>query len=182
MDKMRRGSMPTYAALLAAALATGAKAQDGTTQASDSEPASVARPCLNHPAIRRTKVLNDRNIVFVMRDDTIYSNQLPRQCPSLKRNSLVNYTIENSRVCAGDRFQVLWELGPGNYAPAFVCQLGSFVPITEAELEDLTAMTEANRTRSNSRRSRREAVTTEEVELPPAAATDSAPPEPAPTE
>jgi hypothetical protein len=182
MDKMRRGSMPTYAALLAAALATGAKAQDGTTQASDSEPGSVARPCLNHPAIRRTKVLNDRNIVFVMRDDTIYSNQLPRQCPSLKRNSLVNYTIENSRVCAGDRFQVLWELGPGNYAPAFVCQLGSFVPITEAELEDLTAMTEQDRSRSNSRRSRREAVTTEEVELPPAAAADSAPPEPAPTE
>jgi hypothetical protein len=182
MDKMRRSSAPTFAAVLVAALGATAEAQDGETQASDGDAASVARTCLNHPSIRRTKVLSDRNIVFVTRDDTIYSNQLPRQCPSLKRNSLVNYTIENSRVCAGDRFQVLWELGPGNYAPAFVCQLGSFVPITEAELEDLTAMTEQDRSRSNSRRSRREAVTTEEVELPPAAAADSAPPEPAPTE
>jgi hypothetical protein len=63
---------------------------------------------------------------------------------------------------------VLWQLDMNRYAPAFVCQLGTFVPITEDELETLTAMTEENRSRRSARRSKGEAVTTEEVELPPA--------------
>ncbi len=182
MDKICTGPLSAFAMLLTATLGTGAAAQDGAAQEGDSEPASVARPCLNHPSIKRTKVLGDRNIVFVMRDDTIYNNQLPRQCPSLKRNSLVNYAVENSRLCAGGQFHVLLELGPSNYAPTFVCQLGSFVPITEAELEDITAMTQENRSRGNSRRSRREAVTTEQVELPPAAAPEPAAAAPSPAE
>jgi hypothetical protein len=42
------------------------------------------------------------------------------------------------------------------------------VPITEAELEDLRAMTEEDRQKNRSRgRSRREAVSTQQIELPP---------------
>jgi hypothetical protein len=160
------------ACTIALVLNASAAAQDGEGQ--DSDAPSVAQQCLNHPSIKRTKVLSNRNIIFVTRDDRIYNNQLPRQCPSLKRGSLVNYAVEHSRLCAGGAFQVLWELGPGNFTPAFVCHLGNFVPITEAELEDLTTMTEQNRERRLRRRSTREAVTTEQVELPPA---DSAPSE-----
>ena len=152
---------------LAAAQNGGATASGNAAQ---SDEPSMAQPCLNHSAIRRTKVLNDRNIVFVMRDDNIYNSQLPRQCPGLRRNSLVNYGIAtNSRLCAGSLFQVLWEQGPNNYLPAAVCKLGNFVPITEAELEDLTVMTEPERGRRSGRRSgrsSREAVTTEQVQLP----------------
>ena len=64
---------------------------------------------------------------------------------------------------------MLWETGPGNYCPPSMCQLGTFVPITAAELEDLVTMTEENREPRRRGRSSREAVTTEEVELPPAA-------------
>jgi hypothetical protein len=152
-------------ALLVAAFGGGANAQDGEAQERDTP--RVARDCLNHPTIKRTKILNDRNIVFVTRDDTIYNNQLPRRCPSLKRGSLVNYPIENGRLCTGGSFQLLWETTPRNYVPAFVCQLGMFMPITESELEDLTAMTDESRERRPRRRSLREAVTTEQVELPP---------------
>jgi hypothetical protein len=165
-------------ALLAAVMSGGATAQDGAEPAGD-EP-RVARECLNHPAIKRTKILNDRNIVFVTRDDTIYNNQLPRQCPSLKRNSLVNYPIQNGRLCAGNNFQLLWEASPRNYVPAFVCQLGVFVPITEGELADLTAMTDEDRQRKPRRRSAREAVTTEQVELPAEAAEAAEPESPTP--
>lgn len=128
-----------------------------------------AEACLDHPTIRRTRVLNDRNIVFVTRDNTIYNNQLPKECPSLRRGSLVSYPIEQRRLCAGGSFQVLWQTGAGNnYIPAFVCQLGLFVPISESELEDLTAATDESRERRPRRRSRREVVTTEQIELPPA--------------
>lgn len=149
-------------ALLAAALA-GASAQN-SDEAGD-EPREL-RACLSHPTIDRTKILNDRNIVFVTRNDTIFHNELPKQCPSLRRNSLVNYGIANGRVCAGDRFQVLWEASPGNYLPASLCVLGSFRPISAAELEDLQAMTEEIRDRRRRGRSSREAVTTEQVDLP----------------
>jgi hypothetical protein len=172
-DRFRRRYVAACCALLAALATRGAVAQQGD---SDDADASVAQACLSHPGIRRTKVLDARNIVFVMRDDRIYNNQLPRQCPGLRRNSIVNYAVANSRLCSGEMFQVLMELGPSNYIPAAVCPLGQFIPITEAELEDLTAMTEPDRRRRASRRSAREAVTSEQVELP-AAQRDAATPE-----
>jgi hypothetical protein len=158
-------------ALAATLLGVAASAQDGEEQERNA-PRDV-QSCLSHPQIDRTKVLNDSNIIFVMRDDTIYASRLPKQCPSLRRNSVVNYAVESSRVCAGSYFQVLWNKGgAGNYAPGFVCQLGWFVPITPQELEDLTAMTDPDRNRRARGRSSREAVTTEPIELPK--------PEPAP--
>jgi hypothetical protein len=120
--------------------------------------------------------------VFITRDDLIYNNQLPRQCPSLRRGSLVNYAVANRQLCAGGQFQVLWQTGAGNFTPAFTCQLGAFVPITEADLEDLTTMTDEDRDRRRSRRrSSREAVTSEQVELPPRAEPEE-PPAPAPAQ
>ena len=164
----------TGAALLAAALISAAAGQDGENDERDA--ASAARSCLPHPTIKRTKILDGRNIVFVTRDDTIYNNQLPRQCPSLRRGSLVNYAVANRQLCAGGQFQVLWQTGAGNFTPAFTCQLGAFVPITEADLEDLTTMTDEDRDRRRTRRrSSREAVTSEQVELPPRAEPEEAP-------
>jgi len=156
-----------FAALLAAALAAPVAAQQGDDDADavDAGP----RACLNQTDIRRVTILNGRNIVFVTRQDDIYNNQLPKECPGLNRKSLVNYPITNRRMCVGDRFQVLWEQTPGSFMPAAMCPLGTFVPITESELEDLVTMTEDNRGRRQRGRSTREAVTTEQVELPPAA-------------
>ena len=167
-----RSAVAACAAALAAALNTPAGAQNGEGQESDAP--SAVQQCLNQPAIKRTKILNEGNIVFITRDGTIYNNQLPRQCPSLKRSSLVNYGIEHSRLCAGNSFTVLYRIGNNSLVPGFVCQLGHFLPITAAELEDLTAMTDEDRARTSRRRSSREAVTTEQVELPP---TEAAPAE-----
>jgi len=175
-----RRSFATCTVVLVAALTVPNAAQEGA-EAEVTETSSEPRSCLPHPTIDRTKILNDRNIVFVTRNDTIYHNELPRQCLSLKRNSLVNYGIANGRVCMGDRFQVLWEASPGNYLPASMCQLGSFRPISATELEDLLAMTEENREKRRRGRSSREAVTTEQVELPRAEAAP-ADAETAPTE
>ena len=169
------------AALLAAALTVPGNGQ----QAEEADPTTAPagpRSCLSRPTIDRTRILNGRNIVFVTRDRTIYNNELPKECPNLNRRSLVNYGIQNGRMCAGDRFQVLWETGPGNYQPAAMCQLGNFMPITETELDDLMAMTEEHRERSRRGRSKREAVTTEPVEAPlatpvPAAGETALPPQ-----
>ena len=152
-------------AVLAFLLTAGAPAQDGAKEEDGGE-AEVAQACLDHPTIRRTRIINDRNIAFFMRDGTIYNNQLPRQCPSLRRRSIVNYAIENRRLCDGSLFQVMWEASTGNFVPSFVCRLGPFVPVTAEQLEDLEILTTEER-RASRRRNTSEAVTTEEVELPP---------------
>ena len=164
-------SAATWATLLAGVSSSvGAQHAEETLEAEDAPRAAAS--CLRHPTIRRTRVLNDRNIVFITRDHAIYNNHLPSECPSLRRGSMVHYPIENGRLCAGGNFQVLWERLPGNYIPTFACKLGYFVPITEGELEELITVTEENRERRPRRRSTREAVTTEQIELPPA---DTAP-------
>ncbi|HET7609413.1 MAG TPA: hypothetical protein VFL84_12100 [Gammaproteobacteria bacterium] len=157
------------AAVLAAALAAPVAAQQSADASAADDAADGPQACLNQNEIRRATILNDRNIVFTTRHDVIYSNQLPKQCPGLNRKSIVNYPITNRRLCAGDRFQVLWEQAPGRFAPAAMCPLGTFVPITATELEDLASSTDDNRGRRQRGRSAREAVTTEQVELPPAA-------------
>ena|SRR5688572_1621316 len=168
-------SSATSAALLATVLAVPGLAQQGE-QGDGVDEVSGPVSCLKRAEIRRVKILSNGNIVFVTRFEEIYNNVLPKQCPGLQRNSLVNYNITNGRMCAGDRFQVLWEPQPGKYLPAALCPLGAFVPITEAELEDLEAMTDEHRMKRPRGRSSREAVTTEQVELPPAAS-PATPPE-----
>ena len=164
------------AALLAAALAAPGLAQQSEDANGATEATSGPAACLNQAEIRRAKILSNRNIVFVTRFEEIYNNELPKECPGLQRNSLVSYPVTSARLCAGDRFQVLWEQRPGSYMPAALCPLGRFVPITATELEDLMSITEANRGRRQRGRSTREAVTTEQVELPAAATPAPVPP------
>jgi hypothetical protein len=162
IEKARHRRLAGWAVALAMTAAV-ARAQGGAAE--DEDELGVATPCLNHPMIRQTRIINDRNIAFFTRDGKIYNNQLPRQCPSLRRRSIVNYAIANSRICQGTQFQVMWEAGTNNFVPAFVCMLGTFVPITEQQLEDLEELT-AEEPRARRRRNAREAVTTEQVELP----------------
>lgn len=154
------------AALVCAALAPLLPTTAPLADETEEDGTSVAQPCINHSRLRRTKVLGDRNIVFVTRDGSIYNNELPRQCPSLTRSSLLNYAVTNGRMCSGDSFQVLWQVGT-NYQPTFICQLGMFAPITEDEMSDLEALADAERgERRTRRRSERDMVRTERVELP----------------
>jgi hypothetical protein len=72
---------------------------------------------------------------------------------------------------------VLFERGPGDFVPTSMCELGTFVPITEAEVEDLAAVLAQDRgRRGERRRSSRDAITTRPVELPAESA-----PQPPPT-
>jgi hypothetical protein len=171
------GAVMIHGALLAALLVLPAPAQE------DDDP-SIAQSCLVNSEIRRTTILGNRNIVFITRDDEIYNNQLPRQCPSLRRRSLVNYPVVSNRLCAGYRFAVLMEHRPGDYIATSICELGAFVPISEQELADLTVLTAEDRGRRERRRaSARGAMTTRPVELPPeeTAAEPAKPTEPAAT-
>ena len=162
-------SQPSIRVLAALSLVLWTASLDTLAADGSDADTSVAQPCLNHSMIKRTKVLNDRNILFVTRDDVSYNNQLPRQCPSLGRGTLVNYQIENRRLCNGSAFTILWQVGT-SYVPTFICRLGMFLPVSEDEVAVLMAATEEQRAqRRNRRRGERDMVQTERVELPLAA-------------
>ena len=158
----------------------------------DDDATSVATTCLTRYDIRSTKVLNDRNILFVMRDRTTYNNPLPRECRGMHRGSPLAFAYADSKLCAGSTFTVLMRSsstqmpytnpvtnehmvlqGP-SLTPIGTCQLGMFAPVTADEVDELKAVTDEGHNRR--RRHRREAIEAERVELPPGDAADSASP------
>jgi len=171
------------ALLITAVLGAG---QAGVASADDSA-ASVATACLRRADIRSTKILDDRNVLFITRERTTYNNQLVRQCPGMRRNSAMSFTYANNgKLCAGSTFTVLYRTGMSTnttpytnpvtnehialQGPAFVvgptCGLGMFGPVSEDEVKVLMAATaEPKRSR---RRGDRDAVKTEALPATPA--------------
>ena len=154
------------------------------------EATSVATACLTRYDIRSTKVLNDRNILFVMKDGITYNNPLPKECRGMHRGSPLSFSYADSKLCAGSLFTALMRSsstqtpytnpvtnehillqGP-SLTPIATCKLGMFAPVTADEVEELKAVT-ADRP-SRPRRHRREAIQVERAELPRDDASSSA--------
>jgi hypothetical protein len=96
------------------------------------------RSCINMRTIRRTEVIDDRNILFHMRGQSVYHNILPRQCNGLARENRFSYSTTISSLCSLDSIRILYngafglQEGPG-------CQLGKFHKISR---EDAKALAE----------------------------------------
>jgi hypothetical protein len=135
--------------LLAAA---AARAQD--TAEFDRTPAD----CITTTSIDRTQAVDDRTILFFMHGKKIYRNYLPRKCPGLLRQNRIMYKTRGSRLCDVDTVTVL-EQWAGRLEPGFTCALGSFVPITQEEVDDLVRKSDAPR----------DAIEGKPAQLPPAA-------------
>jgi hypothetical protein len=156
--------------------------------------ASVATACLRRSNIRTTRILGDRNVLFITRDKKAYNNQLRKQCPGMRQNSAMSFTYGvDGKLCAGSTFTVLYRASPSTntisyfdpvtqkpvtmqgppFQPGPVCQIGMFGPVSPDELKALMAATdESKRSR---RRSDRDAVKTEAVDAAPPAGQPIAP-------
>ena len=94
--------------------------------------------CVNTRRISRTKVVDDRTIIFYMRGTETYVNILPRACNGLRRENRFSYQAQSSRLCDIDGIVVLYQMGTTLRAGAN-CKLGLFHPITR---EDAKAIIE----------------------------------------
>lgn len=121
------------------AIAVGAFAQDGIPESGESADEEAASSiveyvdiepvrCLSLPAIRRTEIIDDSTIVFEMRARDIYVNQLPRNCPGLKRSDRFMYELHTARLCDSDTITVLERMGGIGTTRGFTCRLGEFYP------------------------------------------------------
>ena len=111
----------------------------GLASAQSSErDAAVVKPerCIALNRLDRTEVIDDRTIIFYMRDGGLYLNHLDRECPGLKREERFMYSPLGNRLCNLDTVTVLEQWGFG-LTRGFTCSLGDFHPISEADLAEL---------------------------------------------
>jgi hypothetical protein len=168
------------AALLAAGVATGAAAQPPRPSTPEA-PAGV-KSCVYLPDLDHTKIVDDRNILFYMRDDTILQNSLPEPCHGLSAKNRFTYGSSSlKRLCAGNMITLLTDLSFGGVAPTNTCKLGTFLPVDEDEVDDLLGAASKGGRRKQAIKSKPVDLAPDTAEAPKAPAeTGGAAPQPAP--
>jgi hypothetical protein len=119
-------------ALFGTMLGSSASAKDEVASARIDD----AEHCVNVKFIDHTDVVDDRNILFYMRNGVVYRNALPHTCPGLKFEDAFLYRANIGRVCDLDTITVLNDAGFG-FMPGASCGLGMFHPIEKAEIDAL---------------------------------------------
>jgi hypothetical protein len=149
---MTRGStirLALAACFLPALAVTPALAQDGEEEAFDRTP----QDCVSTNGIDQTDAVDDQNILFYMRNGSVYRNHLPRKCPGLERENRFAYKLVGSqRLCSINTITVLEDgfgVG-GGFREGFTCRLGEFVPLSPEEIEDLELLDDEDGRRTQS--------------------------------
>jgi hypothetical protein len=150
-------------ALLAGAIAVTAL---GSAPRSSGQQAATEQNCVYMGDVRRTAILDDNNILFYMRNGTIYQNHLRNTCFMLRSANRFTYgSSALRRLCVGDLIQVLPESSFGGAPfPMATCNLGTYLQIEKDVADDLLATSQGKKTKEG--RSR-QVMKTEPVELPP---------------
>ena len=149
-SRFARCSLLLGALLVIEQAATAAEGEDDIDR--------TPQECVSLPRVARTEVIDDENVVFEMRGHKAFLNHLPRKCPGLARQNRFMYKTVSTRLCSSDVITVLEQWG-ARLTPGFTCRLGTFLPTTTDEIEDLKASREEG--------GRRRAIKSEAVELPP---------------
>jgi hypothetical protein len=138
---------------LAAALVVAAGAQPAAAQKKDDPPGDRPQRCISLLNLDRTDVVDNRTILFHMRNGRIYLNHLSRDCPGLEREKRFMYSPTSTQLCEVDGVTVIEKWGFG-FTRGFTCSLGEFHPLSKSEFESLmetthtTSPSESNEQRS----------------------------------
>ena len=91
--------------------------------------------CIDLRRVRRTEVVDDKNILFHMNGNVVYHNILPRQCSGLAREDRFSYEVSIGRLCRLDSIAVLYDSGTGGLREGNRCGLGMFHKTTKEDAE-----------------------------------------------
>ena len=99
----------------------------------------LTRSCISLRSLRRTEVIDDRNVLFRMRGRTVYHNILPNQCGGLGREKRFSYDSTFGRLCQGDLIRVLYSDSFGTFGmrEGAGCRVGAFHKITQEDAKAL---------------------------------------------
>jgi hypothetical protein len=164
-----------FSAVTAAAVLGAIGATNVAAQASAPETPPDAKSCVYLPDIDHTKIVDDRNILFYLRDDTILQNSLREPCYGLRAKNRFTYGSSSlKRLCTGDMITLLTDLSFGGVAPSNTCKLGMFLPVDQDEADDVLAA--AGKDKGGQKK---QAIKSAPVELAPDDAPKTAPISPA---
>ena len=167
--RSKRIAIASAAALLAAVGPRSAAAQADPT---------AAKSCVYLPDLDHTKIVDNRNILFYLRNNTILQNSMREPCYGLHDKTRFTYgSSVLKRLCAGDIITLLADLSFGGVASGNTCKLGMFLPVDEDEVDDLLAAASKDKGRQ-----KKNAIKSEPVELSPHAGPADAPPKSPPGE
>jgi hypothetical protein len=117
----------TIAGLCGLALFAAARADD---------PPQANPRCLRLATIDHTESVSDRDILFYLKNRTIYRNALPQACPGLKSGRPFTYRVVTEQLCDTDTITLL-EDQPGGLFPTETCGLGKFELTDPTSVEQL---------------------------------------------
>ncbi|HWA31162.1 MAG TPA: DUF6491 family protein [Rhizomicrobium sp.] len=103
-----------FLAMTAALLGASASFAAATTGNATSKPF-----CLDATSVAGTGVIDDRTILYRMRDGKVWKNTLRQSCPNLAFRQGFSEIVRGGQICANQ--QIISVLGTNN-----PCQLGDF--------------------------------------------------------
>ena len=120
----------------------------------DDEAYRDRRSCLRTRAIDRVEVLDDTMVLFHVRRNKAWLNQLSSRCLGLERDMIINLRIFGGSLCRLDTFRGLTRMG--GHMPTAHCRLGDFEAIEGPQIEALrTALEERRQAAKLERKNRR---------------------------
>jgi hypothetical protein len=120
--------------LAASVIAVVFAATSATSPRADDAP-SVAQRCIRVDQIDQTRIVDERSILFFMRNKTVLQNVLPHRCSGLRTSDRIKYDVVADRLCANEVITQLVDVG--TYSPGVRCSIGMFVPIGDDEAQRL---------------------------------------------
>lgn len=124
------------AILILAGTAAGTPSVAQEDAAEQDERDLEARHCIRINDIDDIDIVDADTLIFRMRGNTVYRNDLPHRCPGLKRNDTLMYRSSVGSLCSVDMVTVLQDWGFG-FAPGASCGLGMFHPITDQIADEM---------------------------------------------
>lgn len=118
-------SVSSIVVLLVSAISAAAEARD---RAAASAPGEKVQ-CIPHFMIERTRIINDKTILFEMKNGVVWRNELPSECPRLKREGRFSYRTSMSQLCSMDMITLSSIMG----IPGPSCGLGEFMRMPGAD-------------------------------------------------
>jgi hypothetical protein len=95
-----------------------------------------AKNCIRIRSIQNSRIMDDRNIIFVMTGSKNYHNILPRECHGLKREGRFSYGSSSGSLCNLDNIRILYQGGRG-LQEGNACRLGKFHLISDEDVDAL---------------------------------------------
>ena len=121
----------------------------------DDEAYRQRKSCLRLRSVDRVEILNDTMVLFHVRRDKVWLNQLSLRCPSLDEDMIVNLRSFGGSICRLDELHGVYHTG-GLFGVEARCRLGDFEEMDAVQIDALRhALTEQRKAADLVRKTRR---------------------------